>query len=737
MNNMDRIFKSHDLIFCYHVCLSFISQKMKLPIKSSRYKEIPFSAVEIQDIFWSPRLAVNRDSAIFHQWKELEKNGFIDNFRITAGIKKGFRKGFFYNDSDVHKWVDAAARILASRVSNADTHSDSDNNDNDSENDNEKKRETESKKKLTLILNEYIEIMRKAQTEDGYLFTYNQLHFPEVRWVNIQIEHELYTIGHLIEAGIAHFQASKERSLLEIACKSADLVAEVFQDCPSSMTPGHQEVELALIKLYRVTGHIKYLNTAINFLEMRGGINFFAIHLIRQFMSHVKRSKIISKQQISASSSSEEGLGFDFSENLMQKEPPLLGLRSRLAFLSGKYHQQHTAIRKMLKPVGHSVRWAYLATAVTMLYQETGDSTLIKTLSTAWDHMIKKRMYATGGIGSLPVIEGFGLDYELNSEFAYCETCAALGSIFWSREMLLCTGEAKYADLIEWQLYNAASVGIALDGCSYLYRNPLESSGGLVRKEWFETACCPGNVSRTWASLGKDIYMHNARDCFVNQYIGSKINLFSDEVDIPSLSISMQSNFPWEGKAVIELESDEYPDCVFHLRIPSWAKDVYIKVNGKKLDFTMPNLERIQTGAGYSPYQSYFVPIEFKKGNDYTQRSKNVIEIEFPFQINILKAHKKVKTNRGKIALSRGPIIYCLESTDNPGESIPGVQIDLTKPIKTVKSESKLGGIIILEARDVQNRPIQFIPYYCWANRGESRMQVWVESSGSTRADNP
>jgi len=411
----------------------------------------------------------------------------------------------------------------------------------------------------------------------------------------------------------------------------------------------------------------------------------------------------------------------------MKKEPPLIGLRSKLTFLSGRYHQQHAAIRKMKKPVGHSVRWTYMAAAVAMFYQETGDSTLLKTLADAWDHMIQKKMYITGGIGSLPVIEGFGRDYELNNEFAYCETCAALGSIFWSHEMLLSNGDAKYADLIEWQLYNAASVGIALDGCSYLYRNPLESSGGLVRKEWFHTACCPGNISRTWASLVQYIYMYNERDIFINQYIGNNIVFSSNEIDKPSLSISMKSKFPWEGKAVVEISSDEYPECIINMRIPSWSKEAFISVNGKNLDLKRPDMPQIQTGSGYSPYQSYYVPIELKKGDGYTHKNINIIEIEFPFQINILRAHKKVKVNRRKIALSHGPILYCLESKDNSGVVIPGAQIDLKKPMRAVKSNSKLGEIVVLEACDAENRPLKFIPYYSWSNRGESSMQVWVE----------
>ncbi len=666
---------------------------------SIRFYEPPLTRVKVSGGFWGGRCAMNRDNALFYQWDQLGQTGSVDNFRIVAGMKKGFRKGFFYNDSDVHKWAEAAAVALA-----AGTHDN-----------------------LAKLLDEYIDIVRRAQTDDGYLFTYNQFHFPGDRWKNLQIEHELYTHGHLIEAGIALSKATGRNDLLEIARKAADLVVRDFTGAAPVMTPGHEEIEIALIRLFRATGDGRYLETARHFLEQRGRIRFFGLRLIGQFLSQSRRAGIIRKQEKEITGGISAQTGFDFTENLTAKEPPFLKLRANWSFLGGRFFQQHRPIRKQRVPEGHAVRWGYLATAMAMLYRETGDRSLLDTLIKAWDRMVQRRMYVTGGIGSLPVIEGFGRDYELDNRYAYCETCAALANIFWNREMLLATGEARYADLIEWQLYNAASAGIALDGRSYLYRNPLESEG-QTRRPWYATACCPSNVSRTWAALGRHIYITEENGIYINQFISGSAEIGTGDGSPAAAQITMDSGFPWDGRATIHMHLEKPGGFTLHVRVPGWSGNPSISINGSPVEFEIPSLPEIATASGYSPYRSYHA--SFTRRWDEDTR----IEIIFPMNIVFHRSHRRVRANSGKVALSRGPLVYCLESTDNTAISMPGAILNTGMAVKQRYSDSHFGGTWLLEGANPAGQTLTFIPYFCWANRGPSKMQVWVrEDTGHER----
>ncbi|HOT43547.1 MAG TPA: glycoside hydrolase family 127 protein [Spirochaetota bacterium] len=651
------------------------------------FNEIPLAEVKLGGGFWGGRCALNRDHAIFYQWDQLEQTGRVDNFRIVGGTKPGFRRGFFYNDSDVHKWAEAAAAILA-----AGPH-----------------------RRLEKILEEYITVIRRAQMDDGYIFTYNQFHFPGDRWKNLQIEHELYTHGHLIEAGITLMEATGRNDLLDISRKAADLVVRDFAGAGPTMTPGHEEIEIALIRLYRATGEGAYLETARHFLEQRGRIRFFALRLAGQFFSQSRRSGAIAKMEKESTGAASASAGFDFTENLTVTEPPFLKLRANISFLSGKFFQQHRPIRKQRSPEGHAVRWGYLATAMTMLYRETGDRSIYDTLTEAWDRMVRRRMYVTGGIGSLPVIEGFGRDYELDNRYAYCETCAALASIFWSREMLLATGEARYADLIEWQMYNAAAAGIALDGRSYLYRNPLESDG-QTRRPWYATACCPSNISRAWASLGKYIHSTSGNDVWIHQYIGS-----TAEIGSGGMNITINSGLPWNGHASIQLHVDNPIEFSLNLRVPSWSGNPSISINGDTAEFDIPAQPNIDTASGYSPYRSWFLRLRRR----WDRETK--IEIDLPMDIVFHRSHDRVKNNRGKVALSRGPLVYCLESIDNPMANIPKAVLDTGREVTARHSASHFDGAWLLQGADPAGTTLTFIPYFCWANRGQSAMQVWVK----------
>src|SRR5688572_21422627 len=337
-------------------------------------QELKASQVKITNSFWSPRLTVNAEKAIFHQWRQLEATSCINNFRLAAGEKDGFREGWFFADSDAYKWLDAASRIYAL---NPDP-------------------------QLASLMDSFIALLARAQMPDGYIFTYNQVHFPEQRWVNLQVEHELYCHGHLIEAGVSHYEATGRRDLLDICIKAADLLVRDFLNTTSDKTCGHEEIELALIRLYRVTGKEEYLELAHQFVERRGRIPFFALHFWHQFRSFNKRKLHVNELRKSYIAEHLEYAVFRLPGDNYAKKRRFSRTRWHLNALSGRYAQQHAPIRKQTTPVGHSVRFGYLETALAMFLRLKPDEGLLSTLEQAWERMVTRRMYITGGLGAAP-----------------------------------------------------------------------------------------------------------------------------------------------------------------------------------------------------------------------------------------------------------------------------------------------------------------------------------------------
>ena len=428
--------------------------------------------------FWRDRQEMNETKAIFHQWEQLEKSGCLENFRVASGQRPGVHQGWFFADSDAHKWLDAASRIYRNRKDPA----------------------------LKELIDRYVALVRGAQEADGYLYTYNQILFPGTRWASLQIEHELYCFGHLIEAGVAHHEATGETSFLQAARSAADRIVEDFTRRGPEGTPGHQEIEIALLNLYGVTGHAPYRDQAARFLENRGRISFFGLRTAGQFFRTGRRAKAAERQRRSFFDTHPGAAAHDLPPGNAAKKSWLTALRWFTGAFSGRYFQQHAPIRHQHTPEGHAVRFAYMETAAARLLRETGGSgkagndRLAQALEQAWDRMVTRRMYVTGGIGSLPGSEGFGRDYELDPEFAYTETCAALGSIFWNREMAALTGEVKYTDLREWQLYSASAVGMGLGGESYFYNNPLTCRGSRRG-----AVCCSHSLSRFSARASRSL----------------------------------------------------------------------------------------------------------------------------------------------------------------------------------------------------------------------------------------
>ncbi len=655
---------------------------------STAVNKIPASKVIIQDRFWSPRLERNAEVTIFQQWEQLERTGCIENFRLVAGESEGFREGYFFADSDAYRWLDAASRIYASRPS----------------------------PRLKRLMGELVALLEKAQEDDGYLYTYNQFHFPGVRWHNLQIEHEFYCHGHLIEAGVSHFLATGDRTMLDIARRAADLLVRDFFNAGPEATPGHEEIEIALLRLYEVVGNRSYLDLAARFIARRGRIAPFFWQLLKEYLSYLGRDAEVKKaREAYVSAHPQHGLNFQLPEENVALRPWYGVFRWYWDMLSGKYFQQHKPVGLQTKAEGHAVRFLYLETAIAMLQRLRGDPGPTAPLSKAWENMTTRRMYVTGGLGSQPTTEGFGRDYELDPRYAYAETCAAVGSIFWNWEMILSTGDARYADLLEWQLYNAALVGVGEDGVSYFYNNPLASDWYLSRKSWYRCPCCPSNLSRMLADIGKYIYGWNERSVWVHQYI-------SNETEIPKTGkVHIVSGLPWEGNVTIALLLSMPREFTLYLRLPSWSEKAQVSVNGKNIVVNGSLAVTSEpTASGYDPRPSRYFSLRrhWEPGD--------VIKVLFPMNVRMRSTHPRVKATRGKVALTRGPLVYSLESVDNPGMDLFNIRLDPDSPRPEFSSEY-FGGTVVLRARSAGGRPLTFIPYFLWGNRGLSQMTVYVK----------
>jgi len=639
--------------------------------------------------YWSGRQTVNAEAAIFHQREQLEASGSIENFRIASGLTEGFREGWFFADSDVYKWLDAASRISATYLN----------------------------PRLARLMDELIDLIRRTQQPDGYIYTYNQIHFPEMRWINLQIEHELYCHGHLIEAGVSHHEATGRSDLLEIVQKAADRIVADFNGKGPDFTPGHQEIEIALLRLYRITGQQDYLDMARQFIEQRGCKRSFYLSLFEQNDSVAQRRKLVDQQRDAYLTSHPDFTPFILPPGNEAIKPWNSTLRWMLNALTGKYFQQHAPVRDQTVPVGHSVRFGYLETAIAMLARVSGDRSFLPTLERAWEHMVSRRMYITGGIGSLPAIEGFGRDYELNPEIAYAETCAALASMFWNWEMTQLTGKAQYSDLFEWQLYNAAGVGMGISGTTYLYNNPLTCRGGVTRQPWYAVPCCPSNISRTWADLGMYLYSHDEGNIWVHQFVNSETDLMGGEVNL-----KVETGLPWKGNVRIEIAPKVSQEFNLHIRIPSWAASPSLLINNRPQDLSASDQANGQTTAsGYDPRTSKFQKIQ------RVWAPGDVVEIDFGMQIQLRRAHPKVKGHKKKVAITHGPLVYCLESVDNPDIDIFNIRIDPTT-LQEHFIPDMLGGTSVITAKSPDAIPLKFIPYHLWGNRGPSKMTVWINA---------
>jgi uncharacterized protein len=614
---------------------------------SALLKPVPVDAVTLTDTFWAPRIARNRVTTIPGQYELLATTGRLENFKRVAGPSDKAYEGIFFNDSDVYKWLEAAAWSLA-------THPDPD---------------------LDALCDEVIWLIGAAQDSDGYLDTYFSLERKRERWSNLKDMHELYCAGHFIQAAVAHYRATGKRTALDIAQRLADCICCVFGDGPGQkrQTDGHEEIEMALVELSRTTGESKYLRQSQFFIDVRG----------------------------------HKTIG------------------------GGEYHQDHIPIREMSAITGHAVRAVYYNCGAADVALETGDTALIAALERLWSNMIERRSYVSGGIGSRWEGEAFGRDYELPNERAYTETCAAIGSVMWSWRMLLLQGEAKYADLIEHTLYNAVLPGLSLDGQSYFYQNPLADDGHHRREPWFGCACCPPNVARLLASLTGYFYSTSEDAIWVHLYAAgeARIDLGGNEVVLRQIT-----DYPWDGSIRIEVDPTETSEFAINVRIPAWASSAMMHVGDERID-------SIQPGA-YAAIRR-----KWRKGDS--------VEIDLPMPVRRVRSHPFVLENTGRAALFRGPLLYCIESVDNPGVDLRTVSLPVLAELTSIEHHSLLGGVVAIsgsglttavstkwtgslyrsEAVDASaSTPVQLlaVPYYAWANREAGQMQVWIREDGSS-----
>ncbi len=615
----------------------------------ARLRPVPFNKVTIQDEFWRPRLETNRTVTVPHNLKYCEDTGRISNFAKAGKLIEGTFEGIFFNDSDLYKVLEGAAYTLA-------LHPDPE---------------------LEARIDKIIDQIASAQQPDGYLNTYYTLVEPDQRWTNLPVRHELYCAGHLFEAAVAYYEATGKRKLLDVACRFADHIDSVFGPGKKIGYSGHEEIELALIKLARVTGEQRYRKLAEWFVEIRG-------------------------------------------QNRDPKED---------------YCQAHLPVVEQSEIVGHAVRAMYLYAAVADIAALTGRQDYLNAMERLWRNVSGRKLYLTGGIGAQAHNEGFSADFDLPNDAAYAETCAAIGLAMWSHRLLLLHGEGRFTDTLERVLYNGFLSGVALSGDKYFYVNPLASRGKHHRQPWYGCACCPTNVVRFLPAVGGYIYATSDDGVWVNLYVAGSV-----ETDLAgnAVKLKQETKYPWSGQVRIAVEPAKPAEFSVHLRVPSWCEQFQVKVNGSPL----PGVGQAAGALPQGVEQGYLKIRRNWKAGD-------VIDLDLAMPVRRVQANPQVQANAGRLALQRGPLVYCLEGADNGGKVR-----HLAMPRGAVLSERHepdlLGGIVVLtgdgfasEATDWTDtlyktappaRPTKLtaIPYYAWDHREPGEMIVWIPEAIST-----
>lgn len=632
----------------------------------NKIHSVSLKQTKCEDKFWSPYQKLVVDTVIPYQQKILndeipgaEKSHALANFRIAAGMEEGEFYGMVFQDSDVAKWLEAAAYSLW-------VHPDPE---------------------LEKTADEVIDIIAKAQQEDGYLDTYFTIKEPEHRWKNLLEGHELYCMGHMMEAACGYYEVTGKKKILEVAEKMADCIASEFNEKHYGI-PGHEEVEVGLMRLYQLTGEEKYSKLASYFIENRGTQKDF-----------FRREK--------------ENRDFD----IFQMDPDYL-----------EYNQSHAPVREQKSAEGHAVRAVYLYRAMADLAAATEDESLKQACEILMDSIIQKKMYLTGAIGSSGEWEAFSKDYDLPPDRAYAETCAQIGLVFFAKAMLDLEPKGKYADIIERCIYNSTISGMQLDGKHFFYVNPLETNPGLSgevfgmkhvlpeRPGWYACACCPPNLARMILSIGKYCWSESEDTIYAHLMIGQKAGL--DHADI-----AVETEYPWKGEVKYTLAPKTEEAFTFAIHVPGYVskETLMITINGEAADYQM------------------------KDGYAYICRTwgtGDVVQMSFPMDIRRMYGTVRCLDTVGCVGLMRGPIVYCIEGVDNgsqlqalilPRDSrieehreTQGVlagTVTLTMDALREEDSAKLYSVTAPERKLVT---MKAVPYYIWGNRGLGQMRVWI-----------
>ena len=633
------------------------------------YKEVPFTDVHFTDNFWLPRIETIRNVTVPFAFRKCEETHRIDNFAVAAGIKEGkFNSPYPFDDSDVYKIIEGASYLLAVKEDNG----------------------------LDAYMDSLISLIGAAQEPDGYLYTTRTIGGSSIhpwagkkRWENERDNsHELYNVGHMYEAAVAHYQATGKRDFLDIAIKSADLLCNTFgpEEGKLTVAPGHQEVEIGLVKLYRATGDRRYLDLSKFFLDARGKYDKYDRN---------------SKDQ----------------------------------FRSGAYWQDHKAVIDQDEAVGHAVRATYMYSAMTDVAALRNEQTYQVAVDNLWDNVTGKKMYITGGIGSTRHGEAFGKNYELPNSTAYCETCASIANCMWNLRMFMLHGDAKYIDVLERSLYNAVLSGISLDGKEFFYPNVLFcDENGAERSEWFNCSCCPSNLSRFIPSIPGYVYATSDAGVYVNLYGANQAGITLGNGK--RIDMSQKTSYPWEGNIELTVTPESKQEFSIMLRIPGWVdnrpvpSDLYTYMNADEKKIVIKINGEVQNA-----------PIE--KGYAVLARKwepGDVIQLTLPMEVHKNKANDKVEADINHLSVERGPIVYCAEFADNNGAVLnyvlkSGDEFAVSPAPALFDGVNLLKGHVDRVVADKNYEVIKsvkdsltLIPYYARSHRGNGEMTVWFPS---------
>jgi DUF1680 family protein len=646
------------------------------PPRDYPVQPVPFTAVHLDDVFWAPRIETNRAVTIPFAFKQCELSGRVNNFeraaRVLAGQPLENRKapGYPFDDTDVYKVIEGASYTLSVKPDPA----------------------------LDGYIDALIAKVVAAQESDGYLYTTRTIDpvHPHpwagpARWAwERDDSHELYNLGHLFEAAVAHYQATGERTLLDVAVRAADLLDRTFGPGKQSIWPGHQITEMGLVRLYRVTGNERYLRLARFLLDERGP----------------------------SPGEKTNGLGLE-------------------------YNQAHRRVVEQTEAVGHAVRAMYMYSGMADVAALTGDAGYLSAIDTIWRNTIETKLYLTGGIGATGRGEAFGGAYELPNMTAYNETCAAVGMDYWNHRLFLLHGDARYIDVMERTLYNGLISGVSLDGKAFFYPNPLESAGQHERSPWFGVACCPGNITRFLASVPGYVYAHQGDTLFVNLYAAGTGRI--DTGAGHTVTLTQSTRYPWDGDVRIMVAPDAPRAFAIRLRIPGWARNEPVPGDLYRFTDTAPLTYGVSVNGTA-------VPLTLDRGYVTIERrwsTGDTIALTLPMPVRRVVAHPKVEADRDRVALQRGPIVYTAEGVDNPNGAVRNIVLPPTSALDSTFRPDLLGGVQTITGRAVglsydaagnvrrQEQAFTAIPYATWANRGPGQMTVWLATTEAAARPTP